>query len=195
MNELTILERIKSFINIIYTSPFFIFLFSFIVLTIITFTVYNATKSKLSKILLTISYALVLIYLFIEYGVLIYKYFNLFIERLFSVLYFQNLFTYICITLVTSVFMLLTIKNKKVKKFIRICTLLTLMATQLLFILSISISIKSNVMLFNKIIFNSNQVLMTLVQTSMLVLSCFIGLHIINLVLNLLNINKSKVLI
>ncbi len=188
MENLTILERLQTLVDVIFSSPFFIILFSFMVLTIITFTVYDATKSKASKIILSISYAFTLSFLLIKYGKLILELFDTFIDQVFMAIYFPNLITYVCMVVIMSLFMIITIISKKVKKFIKVSTIFVFSIIEFLFILTIDLISKSNINLFDKTILYSNQTLMILIQSSMAIFACFIGLLIINLVINLVNL-------
>lgn len=195
MQDLTISERLNALIDVIFSSPFFIILFSFMVLTAITFTVYSATKSKTSKIILTISYALSLSFLLIKYGKLILELFDTFIDQIFVAIYFPNLITYVCMVVITSLLMIATIISKKFKKFIRICNILAFTIIEFLFVLTIDLISKSNISLFDKTILYSNQTLMILIQASMAVFACWVGLLIVNLVISLVNLKVPNTVI
>lgn len=195
MQDLTISERLNALIDVIFSSPFFIILFSFMVLTAITFTVYSATKSKASKIILTISYALSLSFLLIKYGKLILELFDTFIDQIFVAIYFPNLITYVCMVVITSLLMIATIISKKFKKFIRICNILAFTIIEFLFVLTIDLISKSNISLFDKTILYSNQTLMILIQASMAVFACWVGLLIVNLVISLVNLKVPNTVI
>ena len=82
----------------------------------------------------------------------------------------------------------MTIINKKFKKFIRICNILSFTIIQFLFILTIDLISKSNIGLFEKTSLYSNQTLMILVQASMAIFACWVGLLIVNLVINLVSV-------
>ncbi len=188
MADLSVLERLKVLVNIIFSSPFFITLFSFMILTIIVFSVYSATKGKVSKIILTVSYGFILGFLIVRYGKLILQIFDTFVDQVFMAIYFPNLITYICMVVITSILMIMTIINKKFKKFIRICNILSFTIIQFLFILTIDLISKSNIGLFEKTSLYSNQTLMILVQASMAIFACWVGLLIVNLVINLVSV-------
>ncbi len=188
MADLSVLERLKVLVNIIFSSPFFITLFSFMILTIIVFSVYSATKGRVSKIILTVSYGFILGFLIVRYGKLILQIFDTFVDQVFMAIYFPNLITYICMVVITSILMIMTIINKKFKKFIRICNILSFTIIQFLFILTIDLISKSNIGLFEKTSLYSNQTLMILVQASMAIFACWVGLLIVNLVINLVSV-------
>ena len=188
MADLSVLERLKVLVNIIFSSPFFITLFSFMILTIIVFSVYSATKGRVSKIILTVSYGFILGFLIVRYGKLILQIFDTFVDQVFMAIYFPNLITYICMVVITSILMIMNIINKKFKKFIRICNILSFTIIQFLFILTIDLISKSNIGLFEKTSLYSNQTLMILVQASMAIFACWVGLLIVNLVINLVSV-------
>ena len=158
------------------------------ILTIIVFSVYSATKGKVSKIILTVSYGFILGFLIVRYGKLILQIFDTFVDQVFMAIYFPNLITYICMVVITSILMIMTIINKKFKKFIRICNILSFTIIQFLFILTIDLISKSNIGLFEKTSLYSNQTLMILVQASMAIFACWVGLLIVNLVINLVSV-------
>lgn len=187
MEDLTIFERLTALVNVVFSSPFFIILFTFMVLTTITLIVYNSTKSTTSKIVLTISYGLVFAILFVKYGKLIYDMFDSFIDQIFMAIYFPSLITYICMVVIMSLLMIMSIISKRIKKFIKICNIVAFTIIQFLFILIIDLISKSNISLFEKATFYSNQTLMILIQGSMAIFACFIGLLIVNLVISLIS--------
>lgn len=110
-------------------------------------------------------------------------------------IYFPNLITYVCMVVIMSLLMIITIISKKIKKFIKISTIFVFTVIEFLFILTIDLISKSNINLFDKTILYSNQTLMILIQASMAIFACFIGLLIINLVINLVNLKVPNTVI
>lgn len=187
MTDLSFSERLSALIDIVFSSPFFIILFSFMVLTIVVFSVYTSTKSKTSRLVFSVFYILILMFLFLKYGTLMINLFDSFMDEVFMAIYFPNLFTYICMVVITSIVMIITIISRKIRKFIRISTIFSFTVIQFLFILTLDFIGKYNISLFEKTSLYSNETLMILIQSSMAIFSCFVGLLIMNLIINLIS--------
>lgn len=192
MSDLSFLERFSAVSRVVFSSPFFIFLFAFMILTIVVFSVYGATKSKVSKIICFISYLLILSFLIIKYGKLILTLLDTFVDQIFVAIYFPNLITYICMVVVAILLMIFTIFTKKLKGFIRICNIFSFTVILFLFILTIDLINKSGLDVYDKTILYSNETLMILIQASMATFVVWVSLLIINLVITLFSVKVER---
>ena len=193
MEQLTFFSRIKSLFQIIFSSPFFISLAIILVLTLIALVINSKTNSKIVKYIVLFSYLLIAIYLFIEYSGSVFKLSDNLVEKVFTVLYFPNLISYICMIIITILLIIFTIFNKKISKFARYANVFVFIVIEFLFVLTLDVIVSKNIDIYSKTAVYSNKTLIVLIQSSMGIFAIWIAVLIIDFIANaLFNSSKKK---
>lgn len=189
MEEFTFFERITRVLSMFLSSSFFIALFIIGVITVIIFLVSNKIdKEKRPFLYIGIGfvYIIVAILVFIKYGSGIVLIGDAFIEKLFTVIYFPNIISYMCMLIISMLIMIYTILNKKYSSFFRLCNLLSCLIIGLLTILIIDSIVTADINIYEKVSIYSNTNTMILIQSSMGVFTIWLSMLIVNGIVNLI---------
>lgn len=189
MEEFTFFERITRVLSMFLSSSFFIALFIIGVITVIIFLVSNKIdKEKRPFLYIGIGfvYIIVTILVFIKYGSGIVLIGDAFIEKLFTVIYFPNIISYMCMLIISMLIMIYTILNKKYSSFFRLCSLLSCLIIGLLTILIIDSIVTADINIYEKVSIYSNTNTMILIQSSMGVFTIWLSMLIVNGIVNLI---------
>lgn len=189
MEEFTFFERITRVLSMLLSSSFFIALFIIGVITVIIFLVSNKIdKEKRPFLYIGIGfvYIIVAILVFIKYGSGIVLIGDAFIEKLFTVIYFPNIISYMCMLIISMLIMIYTILNKKYSSFFRLCNLLSCLIIGLLTILIIDSIVTADINIYEKVSIYSNTNTMILIQSSMGVFTIWLSMLIVNGIVNLI---------
>ena len=189
MEEFTFFERITRVLSMFLSSSVFIPLFIIGVITVIIFLVSNKIdKEKRPFLYIGIGfvYVIVAILVFIKYGSGIVLIGDAFIEKLFTVIYFPNIISYMCMLIISMLIMIYTILNKKYSSFFRLCNLLSCLIIGLLTILIIDSIVTADINIYEKVSIYSNTNTMILIQSSMGVFTIWLSMLIVNGIVNLI---------
>ena len=189
MEEFTFFERITRVLSMFLSSSVFIPLFIIGVITVIIFLVSNKIdKEKRPFLYIGIGfvYVIVAILVFIKYGSGIVLIGDAFIEKLFTVIYFPNIISYMCMLIISMLIMIYTILNKKYSSFFRLCNLLSCLIIGLLTILIIDSIVTADINIYEKVSIYSNTNTMILIQSSMGVFTIWLSILIVNGIVNLI---------
>ena len=189
MEEFTFFERITRVLSMFLSSSFFIALFIIGVITVIIFLVSNKIdKEKRPFLYIGIGfvYIIVAILVFVKYGSGIVLIGDAFIEKLFTVIYFPNIISYMCMLIISMLIMIYTILNKKYSSFFRLCNLLSCLIIGLLTILIIDSIVTADINIYEKVSIYSNTNTMILIQSSMGVFTIWLSILIVNGIVNLI---------
>lgn len=171
MEKISYSKRLFRFLEIIFSSPFFLFLFLSVIATIILFIL--AKKSVISmkylKKFIAIIYIGIALIIVIKYFDSIFLVFDAFVDKLFTVLYFPNIISYICMVLVTLLVMLYSVFNKKVSLKFKVVNFISFLTISFLFILVMDTIATLNIDVNERISLYSNTDVTVLIQASMVV--------------------------
>lgn len=171
MEKISYSKRLFRFLEIIFSSPFFLFLFLSVIATIILFIL--AKKSVISmkylKKFIAIIYIGIALIIVIKYFDSIFLVFDAFVDKLFTVLYFPNIISYICMVLATLLVMLYSVFNKKVSLKFKVVNFISFLTISFLFILVMDTIATLNIDVNERISLYSNTDVTVLIQASMVV--------------------------
>lgn len=171
MEKISYSKRLFRFLEIIFSSPFFLFLFLSVIATVILFIL--AKKSVISmkylKKFIAIIYIGIALIIVIKYFDSIFLVFDAFVDKLFTVLYFPNIISYICMVLVTLLVMLYSVFNKKVSLKFKVVNFISFLTISFLFILVMDTIATLNIDVNERISLYSNTDVTVLIQASMVV--------------------------
>lgn len=191
MEQLTFIERIKSLFQIIASSPFFIAFAVILVLTLIVLIINARSKNKVVKNITIFGYLIITIYLLVRYGSSILKLSDNLVEKVFTVLYFPNLLSYICMMVIATLLIIFTVVSKKISKFARYSNIFIFIVIEFLFVLTLDVIVSKNIDIYSKVAVYSNKTLIVLIQSSMGIFGLWVLVLIIDLIANGL-LKKSK---
>lgn len=188
MEKISYSKRLFRFLEIIFSSPFFLFLFLSVIATVILFIL--AKKSVISmkylKKFIAIIYIGIALIIVIKYFDSIFLVFDAFVDKLFTVLYFPNIISYICMVLVTLLVMLYSVFNKKVSLKFKVVNFISFLTISFLFILVMDTIATLNIDVNERISLYSNTDVTVLIQASMVVFGLWMFGLFISFIVNVI---------
>src|SRR5574344_1030579 len=166
MTDYSFFERLKILFGLIFSSPFFLALIVIFILTTVVLIGYNKLKNKYLKYGVAFGYFLIAILILIKYGSSILNLSDSLINQIFSFIYFPNIIAYICMMIITTLLLIMTLVNNKLHLFIKSCNIITFVIIEILFVLSLDVIVSNNIDIYTETSVYSNETLMILIQTS-----------------------------
>jgi len=201
MTEYSFFERIGKIFEMIFSSSFFVALLIIIVLTIVILVINKKTDNLFAKIMAGLGYFLIALYIITRYGAYFFSLNDSFIDKVFSAMYFPNLITYICMLLISIFVLIICLLNKKYSFPFKIGNISCFSMIYFLLVLVLD-TVKSNkIDVYDVKSIYSNETLMILLQASMYIFFIWMGILLINLVVNKitnkldLNNEKDKIIL
>lgn len=193
MTEYSLLERISKILSITVQSPFFVSLLIVIVFTIAILAVNKKMKTPGPKYICAFAYLTIMILVLIKYGKYILSFNDALIQKLFSAMYFPNIITYICMLFLT-IFLIVRSFLKKQEPFpLKLGNIFCFSIIWFLFILILEVTRQEKIDIYDVTSIYSNETLMILIQASTYIFFIWIGILIINLVVNKIDkMSKNK---
>lgn len=191
MVELSLIEKIKTLISLIFSSSLFLILLLGVLVIIIDIT-YISKKSKKIKILYTIITILVLTILSITYLEQLINIINIINKNIVSLINFPSLLQYITITIISIIIMLTSIINKKTNLIIKRINIGVIISDIFIFFLILDQISQNNIDISSKIDIYSQKNLMVLFEISMFLFIIWILGLIIYKICKIL-INKKEI--
>ena len=192
MKDLNLVERVISIFSIIFSSPLFIALLVIAILTIILLILNQKLKKDILKILLGLTYTLIVVFVFIKYGRYFLTFGDSIIDQIFKLIYFPSIIAYFSVLTITIIFMIITTISKKIPKMFRFCNACITTIMVFLAVLIIDTIVKNKIDINEKISIYSNEALMILIQASMSIFAIWIFVLIINGIVNFITTRIDK---
>jgi len=164
MNDFSLVEKIKILMNIIASSPLFLFCFMIGIAVLILFIICSKKEMKINKWIFISIWLILAITLIINYNSVILSLIDKLFDSIFIILYFPNLTIYTVIILISNFFFIFSLFNKKIKKKNRIVNFVNGILINLLLILIIDIVKNKNIDIYNQINIYTNSNLLVLFQ-------------------------------
>ncbi|MDO4369468.1 MAG: hypothetical protein Q4C29_02920 [bacterium] len=184
MAQYSLLERISKILSIIVSSPFFVSLLIVIVFTIAILAVNRKMKTPGPKYICAFAYIIIMVLVLIKYGKYILSFNDTIIQKLFSAMYFPNIITYICMLFIT-IFLIVKSFMKKQEPFtLKLGNIFSFSLIWFLFILILEVTKKEKIDIYDVKSIYSNETLMILIQASTYIFFIWIGILLINYIVN-----------
>lgn len=184
MIRLSLFEKIKSLVDLVSSSYFFIFvLFIFILISIYLFNTVKKDEVKTKKTYI-FAYAIIMFITIAIYNSQIFDLVDYLINNIFIILCFPNLASYILMIIILNVVMIKTVFSKKIKKYLKLINILVYSSVHFILILILDTITKNNIDVYDQTSLYSNQELLNLVSLSVFI---FIAWLIINVILYFIN--------
>lgn len=192
MIDYSFLERIKILFNLITSSTFFLSLITLFLLTTFALLLYKRLNNKIIKYFVAFGYLLLATLILLKYGKSIVSLSDALVEQLFSFFYFPNIIAYICMIIITTILLIITIINKKITSFIKTCNIISFSIIEILFALTLDVVISKNIDIYSKTSVYSDDTMAVLIQASMFVFAIWVFVLIINYIVNFIDKKISK---
>lgn len=167
MINVSFLEKIKCFINIMNNNASSIILFVVLILLTIALLITYKKNSKAVKISFVVIYILIAISTIVIFREQIWMLFDYLIENIIKNLLFPNLAVYMAILLIINVIVLLSIFSNKMKYYVKSINIVCFSISQLFLYLIVKNIITNNINVYEKLSIYTNQELLVLVELSM----------------------------
>lgn len=178
MVEYTLLEKIKTVFNLIYTSPLFLILLLGISLMVIDILFISKKDSKTKIVYGVISIILIFFFMY-SYLESLLSIFDTIAKNIVAIIYFPSVLEYILMLLISLIILIVSVVSKKMNKIVKRINLFVLIINGFLFFLILDQIAKSNVDLTNKISIYTNSTLMMLLELSIIIFVIWITVLIL----------------
>lgn len=184
MTRVSLLEKIKSLVEIISSSYFFIFmLIIFIALSIYLFNTIKKDEIKTKKAYVY-AYAIILFAIMIFYNSQIFDLLDYLMNNIFVILCFPNLAVYIAMIIFLNIVMIKSVFSKKITNINKIINISVYSSIHFILILILNLINKNQINVYDQTSLYSNQDLLNLVSLSVII---FIMWILFNIILHFIN--------
>lgn len=187
MVELSLIEKIKTTINLIFSSSLFFILLLGIIIIIIDIN-FISKKSKKINIIYTIISIIAIIILLFKYLQELINIINIINKSIVTIINFPTMLEYITITLISIIIMIISLLSKKTNKLIKRINIGVIISDIFIFFLILDQISKNNIEISSQINIYSHQNLMVLFELCMIIFILWIsGLIIYKICKTLIN--------
>lgn len=164
MNDFSLVEKLEILVNIIVSSPLFLFCCMIGISLLILYIICIKRNWRINKWIFISLWIILGIILIINYNnVFLYIIDNLF-DSIFKILYFPSLSTYITIVCLSNFIFFYTLSNKKIKSKNRIINFTSVLIINILLVLIIDIVKKNDINVYDQINIYTNSNLLVLLE-------------------------------
>lgn len=187
MVELSLLERFKITLDLVFSSPLFLVLLIGIVLMLLQVLLISK-KSRGVKLIYLIGSLIIISLLVYKYLGPVINVFNTIFKNIVTLIYFPSVLEYIMVLLVSLIIVLVSTFSKKTGRIVKFINLLVFSINIFNFFLILDQISKANIDLSSKVSIYSNEVLMALFELSLIIFVIWIiGLIIYKIIRSLSN--------
>lgn len=181
MNDFSLIEKIKILMELISSSPLFLFCSIISLFLILFLIICIVTNKKINKTIFVCVLSFILLTICICYWSTIINILDKILDAIFMAIYFPTLPIYIFIVLASNVCFVISIINKNYNKLNKVINIINSIVLDLILIFVIELVTKNNINLNTEINLYTDSVLLVLLQLSM---GIFISWILINLFLS-----------
>lgn len=187
MTRVSLFEKIKSLVEIISSSYFFIFmLIVFIILSIYLFNTIKKDEIKTKKTYVY-AYAVIIFAIMIFYNSQIFDLLDYLIDNILIILCFPNLAVYIAMIIFLNIVMIKSVFSKKITNINKIIYIIVYSSIHFILILILNLINKNNINVYDQTSLYSNQELLNLVSLSVIIFILWTLYNIITYFINKAN--------
>jgi len=176
MVELSILDKLKMFINTAISSPFFLVSIILGIVLILIMVLDILKFKKMHRYFYIICWCVVFLLIVIKYGKSILNITDNLFEKILEALYFPNFIVYTIIFLISNIYFLFTFFKKRVRRSFRIIGIINVILIDILFLMVIETVVSNNINIYSDVEIYTNKnltawlQLTTAIFTSMLLI-------------------------
>lgn len=182
MDNVSFINKIRLLSDIILSSPLFLISIFIFELALIVYILFKRGNLKINKWIIVGMWGLVLVLMIILYNKVFINLMDNFVNYIFNALYFPNLAVYSVVLIVSNIFFILSIFNKKMNKNYKRINITNAILINSLLIFIIQIVNEKKIDVYAKLTIFSNTKLLVLLElstgifTSWILLNLFINL-------------------
>ena len=179
MNDFSLMEKLGILMNIIGSSPLFLFCSMLSIVILIFFLINIKKDSKINKWFFIGLWIILFVILVIKYNNVVSKLIDNLFNYIFKVLYFPDFPVYVMILIISNFFFMYSVVSKKLENSYKILNTVSSVVLDIILILVIDIVSKNNLDIYDTINIYTNSSLLVLLELS-------VGIFISWLLINLL---------
>jgi len=181
MNDVSLIEKLKALMNIIVSSPLFLFCFMMGIAVLILFIISIKKEKKINKWIFISIWIVLSIIIIINYSSLVFKIIDSLFDALFMAIYFPNTTVYFIIIFISNFFFIFSLFRKKIHKKFKIINFINALILDLFLILIMDTVENNSIDIYSQISMYSNFNVMVLMQLNT---SIFISWILISLLIS-----------
>ena len=178
MEDVSFIDKLSILSDMILSSPLFIIFVTIFEIGLVIFLLFKRKKFKINKWVVIGIWIVILLFLIIFYNKVFLNLLDNFINYIFNALYFPNLAVYSIILIVSNIFFIMAILNKKIDKSHKIINIVNAIVIDSLLIFIIDIISKNNIDVYEKLTVFSNNNLLVLLELSTGVFTSWVLLNL-----------------
>ena len=178
MEDVSFIDKLSILSDMILSSPLFIIFVTIFEIGLVIFLLFKRKKFKINKWVVIGIWIVILLFLIIFYNKVFLNLLDNFINYIFNALYFPNLAVYSIILIVSNIFFIMAILNKKIDKSHKIINIVNAIVIDSLLIFIIDIISKNNIDVYEKLTVFSNNKLLVLLELSTGVFTSWVLLNL-----------------
>lgn len=181
MNDVSLIEKIKTLMNIIVSSPLFLFCFMMGIAILIFFIISLKKEKKVNKWIFISVWIILAIIITINYHSIVFKIIDNLFDSLFMAIYFPNIVIYFIILFISNFFFIFSLFRKKLSKKFKIINFINALIVDLFLILIMDTVKTNSIDIYNQVSMYTNFNVMILMQLNS---ATFISWILINLLVS-----------
>ena len=181
MDDVTLIEKVKALMNIIVSSPLFLFCFMMGIAVLILFIISIKKEKKVNKWIFISIWIVLAIIIVINYHSIVFKIIDNIFDSIFMAIYFPNTIVYFIILFISNFFFIFSLLRKKINKKFKIINFINALIVDLLLILIMDTVKNNSIDIYNQVSMYTNFNVMILMQLNS---SIFISWILISLLMS-----------
>lgn len=164
MNDVSLIEKVKALMDIIVSSPLFLFCFMMGIAVLILFIISTKQEKKINKWIFISIWIVLAIIIIINYSSLVFKIIDSLFDALFMAIYFPNTTVYFIIIFISNFFFIFSLFRKKIAKKFKIINFINALIVDLFLILIMDTVKTNSIDIYSQISMYANFNVMILMQ-------------------------------
>lgn len=181
MDDVTLIEKVKALMDIIVSSPLFLFCFMMGIAVLILFIISIKKEKKVNKWIFISIWIVLAIIIIINYHSIVFKIIDNIFDSIFMAIYFPNTIVYFIILFISNFFFIFSLLRKKINKKFKIINFINALIVDLLLILIMDTVKNNSIDIYNQVSMYTNFNVMILMQLNS---SIFISWILISLLMS-----------
>lgn len=179
MRDFSLIEKLEILMNIIGSSPLFLFCFMLAIVILIFYIINVKQNKKLNKWIFIGLWIILLLVLIIKYNDIMFKLLDEVFNYIFEFLYFPDFPIYIIVLIISNVFFIITIFGRKTQTSYKVLNAITTIVLDSILVLVIDIVNRNNVDIYNSVSIYSNSNLLVLLELSVAIFVSWLLLNLL----------------
>ena len=179
MGDFSLVEKLKVLMNIILSSPLFLFCSMLWVSLLILFIICIKKEKKVNKWIFISIWLFLLLILIINYTTIFINMVDAFFDGVFMALYFPNITVYIVFVSILNIMLIYSLVSKKINKGNKITNFICTLIVDFLLILIVDIINRNNINVYDSLTIYTNSNLLVLFQLTSAIFVSWILLNLL----------------